>query len=549
MLRTVFLIINLLFLLPLPAQEEVIKSSKMNKPYSKLIHSVAFEFNNTLYFKGKMGKHPYPGLGYETQMTYGTEWILKYNLTFKSGIGFSLEAVKGTCNYEFMSRIDGDKHLVGWGQTFAGYFLDMLTIDRLGFNIKASYRYDVNRWLTILPEIGVQMLYYGPKNTSFISVPIYVNPDGTWSEGEPLQYMLYNNYRNKRHFIPDLTASFNFLFHTKNDPRHNFTVGLNTNICFIPRYYGGYSTTPPFNKGDCFFILKSSYMGFRFGYSYSSLPKPIHKTKEYRQKEPYSSFDLLNSVHSIGLSFSGGFSLNHKFKNITGILNKPSLSSMIVPELNLKYSCLIKKGWGVTVEVPLGVFQRMVFHGLSAPVISIDTVWSNGVVGWGTGNWTGIKTYYVGLALKAANLVNVHKNVMLQSEVGLKWLPFVTPAKQWLIDESVGEFVISDGTETEKLVYMNCMPSISAASYAIPDLALSFNVFVHGKNPAHNFVFGINGNISFMDRFHFKYQTTDVLPAHLQSSGEFGWRMSSFGFHIGYQWMTGKKKMPLVPTL
>ena len=36
---------------------------------------------------------------------------------------------------------------------------------------------------------------------------------------------------------------------------------------------------------------------------------------------------------------------------------------------------------------------------------------------------------------------------------------------------------------------------------------------------------------------------TDVLPENLQSSGEFGWRMSSIGFHIGYQWMIGTKKI------
>jgi hypothetical protein len=41
---------------------------------------------------------------------------------------------------------------------------------------------------------------------------------------------------------------------------------------------------------------------------------------------------------------------------------------------------------------------------------------------------------------------------------------------------------------------------------------------------------------------HFKYQTTKVLPEQLQSSGEFGWRMSAIGFHIGYQWMMEKSK-------
>jgi len=39
-----------------------------------------------------------------------------------------------------------------------------------------------------------------------------------------------------------------------------------------------------------------------------------------------------------------------------------------------------------------------------------------------TYNWTGIKTYYVGLALKAANLVSVHRNVMLQQENNYKFL-------------------------------------------------------------------------------------------------------------------------------
>ena len=542
MIKTAFLIINLLFPLLLPAQEVVTEGSKIHKPHSKIMHTVVFEFNNALYFKGKMTEHPYQDLGYETRMTYGTEWILKYNLTFKSGIGLSLEAVKGTCNYEFKSRYDGDKHLVGWGQTPFNYLMeDILTKDRLGFNIKMSYRYDINRWLAILPEIGVQMLYYMPITTGIATIPMYENPDGTWSEVDLLQYLHYDNDLNKRHFFPDLSTSFNFLFHKKNDPKHNFTVGLNTNICFISRYNGRYGATPPFEEPDCYFTLKSSYMGLRFGYSYSSFSKPIHKTKDYRQKEPYTSFDLHKSIHSIGLSFSGGFSINHKFKNAKGLL-KPGLLSYGVAELNLKYSCLIKKGWGLTVEIPFGIFQRMVFQGIGGGV-PIDTVWSNGVVGWGYGNETGIKTYYSGFSLKAANVVNVHRNVMLQSEVGVKWLPFIIPAKWWLIDESVGEFVISDGTETEKLVYMNCMPSISAASYAVPDLAFSFNVLVHGKNPVHNFVFGINGNISFMDRFHFKYQTTDVLPAHLQSSGEFGWRMSSIGFHIGYQWIAGKKRV------
>ena len=542
LLKLVLLIIHLLFLLRLPAQEAVTENSKVKKTYSKLIHSVAFEFNNTLYFKGKMTEHPYLDLGYETRMTYGTEWLLKYNLTFKSGFGISLEAVKGSCHYEFYSRFTKDKKITHWGFTPLGYIFNMLDVDRLGFNLKVSYRYDINPWLAILPEIGVQMLNYELKRTSISTAPIYVNPDGTLSEGDMIQYLQYDNASNKRNFFPDISTSFNFLFHKKNDPRHNFTIGLNTNFCFIPRYNGWYSVTPPFEEVDCNFTLKTNYVGLRFGYFYSSFPKPINKTKEYRKKEPTTRFDLQKPTHSIGLLFSGGFAVRYHTKNTKGLLRVDANSkhSEFVPELVLKYSYAIKKGWGITAELPFGFFQRWTYHSLFFYVPE-DTVWANGVIGSGINNFLEIKTYYLGFALKASNLVNVHRNISLHSEAGVKWLPFIIPAKWWDIDESVGEFVIFDGTETEKLVYMNCLPVISAASFAIPDLAFSFNVLVHGKNPANNFVFGINGNISFIDRFHFKYQTTDVLPAHLQSSGEFGWRMSSIGFHIGYQWMTGKK--------
>jgi len=314
---------------------------------------------------------------------------------------------------------------------------------------------------------------------------------------------------------------------------------LNMNLSPGIRYFGYYSVTPPFRTADNLFYLTSSYIGLRFGYSYSSFSKPVHKTKEYRKKEPYTVFDLQNPVHAVGLAVSFGGSLSPKFKNTKGIMQVFS-GSEFVPELTLKYSCAIKNGWGITAEIPFGFFVRTA----DAFIWDIpqDTVWSNGVVGSGYPNGTGINSFYLGFALKASHLANVHKNISLQSELGVKWLPFIRPAKLWEIDKSVGEFLITDGTETDRLVYMNCLPVISAKSYVVPDLAFSFSVLVHGKNPANNFVFGINGNISFLDRFHFKYQTTDVLPARLQSSGEFGWRMSSIGFHIGYQWLTGKKK-------
>lgn len=255
------------------------------------------------------------------------------------------------------------------------------------------------------------------------------------------------------------------------------------------------------------------------------------------KNKPHTSFDLQKPVHSIGFLWSENASfIEPKYKNRTGTIQIKDRSMYFSPKWTLKYSCAIKNGWGITAEIPFGVFDRYVRHGYIPKHIA-DTLpngWSEDY----TSNEITINTCYLGFSLKASHLANVHKNISLQSEVGLTWLPFLTPAKKAEFEESESEFVSYEG-----YVYMNCMPSISAASYAVPDLAFAFNVLVHGKNPSHNFVFGINGNISFMDRVHFKYQTTDVLPAHLQSSGEFGWRMSSIGFHVGYQWMTGKKKV------
>jgi len=537
--KIILLTVNLLFPLLLPAQEAVRENNIKKKPYSKIIHSFAFEFNNALYFKGQMTEHPYPNLGYQTRASYGTEWLLKYNLTFKSGFGISLEAVKGTCNYRFENRMDD---FTSRGETPMTYFFENFsTVNRLGCNIKATYRYDINDWLSILPELGLQLLHYKAYSSESTGSIHYEYPDGTYS-AVMLQYMEYSNEMFKNKFSPDLSASFNFLFHKKDDPRHNFTVGVNANIGFGIRYFGAYSVTPPFETSDCLFFLTSNYIGLRFGYSYSSFVKPPRKTKEYRQQEPYTLFDVQKPVHSIGFLLSGGGYLKPKFKNTSG-WEYPMVHGEFVPELTLKYTCNIRNGWGITAEIPFGFFSRKCTHGLMGTGILSDTVWSNGVVGQGHTNEIRIRSLYLGFSLKASYLAQVHKNISLQSEMGVKWLPFLVPANRWDIDKSMGEYYISDGTETEDLVYMNSLPVISAKSYIVPDLAVSFSVLVHGKNPANNFVFGLNANISFLDRFSFKYQTTDVLPEYLQSSGEFGWRMSSIGFHIGYQWMSGKKKI------
>ncbi|MDR2868178.1 MAG: hypothetical protein LBV46_01385, partial [Bacteroidales bacterium] len=354
-------------------------------------------------------------------------------------------------------------------------------------------------------------------------------------------YMDVNNDDCPRKFVPDLATGINFLFHSKNNPRHNFILGFNMNIGFIPRYKGYYSVTPPdFTKKDCAISYTSTYFGFNIGYEFRTFPKPIHKTKAYRKKQSYNSFDNTQPIHSFGFNFSNGVSIDPELKN-QGVVSLATIGSY-VPELVLKYSCAIRKGWGVTAEVPIGFFSRRYMVGFEGGVPS-DTVWANGVVGAGQPGFFEFKSPYIGLSLKASYLASIHKNMFIQPEVGIKFLPFIFSSKHWYIDEASGEQVIFDENATYGLVYMHCDPVISSASYFVPDITFALNFMVHGKNPQNNFVFGLNVNIGLMDRIHFVYKTTDVLPAYAQSSGEFGWRMSSIGFHIGYQFMKGKEKM------
>jgi len=81
-------------------------------------------------------------------------------------------------------------------------------------------------------------------------------------------------------------------------------------------------------------------------------------------------------------------------------------------------------------------------------------------------------------------------------------------------------------------------PTVSQKYYAVPDITLALNFMVHGKKPHHNFIFGINANIGFVDRWSWAYHTTEAIPSHLQSSGRYGWKSSYIGFHVGYQFMT-----------
>ena len=259
---------------------------------------------------------------------------------------------------------------------------------------------------------------------------------------------------------------------------------------------------------------------------------------------PFETFDFSKPVHSVALYFTSGFSFNVRMKDAQGEIS-PMSGMSFVPEFNIKYSLSIKNGLGFAVEIPIGSFKRTSHYYLGT-FIPEDTIWADGKAkGAGLPSSLGVRTPYVGLTLKFSYLAPIHKNMFIQPEVGIKFMPFVIPANRWGVDEVGADhvyYVDENGQSLTDVIWMKDKFSISQKNYAVPDITMAVNFMVHGKKPHHNFIFGINANIGLVDRFSSEYHTTDVIPPHLQSSGKYGWKSSYIGFHIGYQWMTGKKK-------
>jgi hypothetical protein len=74
----------------------------------------------------------------------------------------------------------------------------------------------------------------------------------------------------KSYSVPDITLAVNLLIHGKK-PQNNFIFGINANIGFMNRISFDYYTTnvlPEHLQSSGSYGLKSSYIGFHFGYQY-----------------------------------------------------------------------------------------------------------------------------------------------------------------------------------------------------------------------------------------------------------------------------------------
>jgi len=502
----------------LMSQTNIQEINNMSNPQKKVTHSFGFQFNNCLYDKGKFYDQTESELKLYPIYSYGSEFLFNYNFTHSSGYGFSIDLVAGDMAFGIKYKIYPlpiyfkiNDITLGWDDFILDYF---------GSNIKLSYRKRIHDNIFIKPELGLKLVWY---SSSFYKLGY-----------DTLIIFNANNYSCNLKFFPDITTAINFLFHSKQNPRNNFVLGLNANIGLTPRYKG-YYTLYPHTRIDGKVNYYSTYLGFHIGYEFIGLPKTFdHKAD--RKARNYEYFDSEKGIHTFGIVYNNGISLPTKLKDAKGNI-RPFFQTHYNPEINIKYNCTFRKTWGFSIDIPFGFYTRSAYSDLTG-ILPSDTVWANGTVGSKLEIF-GFQIPYYGLSVKASYLYQIHRNIFMQPELGIKFVPFIPQPDQF--SEEWG-FYIYDSTITNIIPYMVCSLKIDKRLYSVPDITSAINFYVHGKNPAHNFIFGVNANLCFVNRMAWTYHTTGNLAVKYTPSGRFNWKTSYIGFHIGYQFMYGKKK-------
>ena len=495
---------------------------------SKITHAFSIQYENCIAPKAKFDYLNDPERSYKPIVGYGQEWRLRYDLIFPAGFGIALELVEGNNGYRHeLAYSDGMKGRAGINDHM--WILNPFYFHYWGVNLKGTYIYSMGSRAFLQPELGLNFSFYPTFEADFI------NEDQLHDR---LYHLYFNNDACYRRFCPDLTMGINFLLHTKRDPRNNFVIGINANIGFVPRYKGWYSVRDPYteNVKDADITIGSTYVGFNLGYEFISVPK-LYDRKEFRKElEYYMSFNPEKTIHSFSATFNNAMAFYGQRSQQSRGPIAPSTSLSYTSELEIKYNVTFPKGWGLSVGVPIGIFRRVLYFDLHG-VVPSDTVWSNGAIGSSTseGEFHFISTYS-GITLKASYWRDIHRNVSIQPEIGIKILPLLHPVSHWDFDGDLRPKILSPENGTgEDIYYLEFEPEIQGRSYFIPQLTCAINFLVHGKRPHSNFIFGFNATIDFSKRMIVRYHSVPDFPSQYDSFGSISWDMSNIGLHIGYQ--------------
>ncbi len=509
--------------------------------FDKMLHSFSVQYNNCIHFPARFDYHCDPSLGWTSIPSYGNEYSLGYELIFKSGFGFGLDVTKGLVGLNAKSN---GQWPIRYSSNNALDYVNLLEVDYWSVKAKATYSRILTDRIMLNTAVGLSFPFYTPM---FIT---YERSFNNSIYDYTTDALFLNNNDCIRNWVPDLLLGVNFLFHTKRNPRNNFIVGCNFNAGFVPRYSGHFSLSGSVDQHDCDIKYGSSYFGINFGYSFIGFDKTFNRNK-YRQELDYSTFDFNKAVHIVSLQMNNGLAVGGKA--IWEGPVKPVINTAYSPSLSLKYSCLIRKGFGLSVSVPIGLFRSQGTISLQG-VVPSDTIWANGTVG-GNDSENGLSLVepYCGLSLQASYARQIHRNVFMQCDLGLS-------VQHLLNDHAFGTASVDENglvvfseemnacignpyelTAEERIPFAH--ENIQHHSYVdwFPNICGGISFAVHGKNPYHNFVFGLNFNVDYTTRYSYNYRTLQTFPEKYKSYGKIDFNMTTIGLHIGYQFMTGKQ--------
>ena len=517
------------------------------RPFSdKTIHSFTMQYNNAIRPKGHFNYHCDPSLGWAPLISYGNELSLGYQFTTKSGFGGSAELMSGIFGLRFLDKTSSTIWIDKDPEMSIGYFNPM-NVNYIGLKLKATYMQTLTDYLFANYNIGLSFPFYLPYFFEYTNYEdMFITPNSVLN---------FTNSSCHRKWMPDLSFGVDFLWHRKRNPRNNFIVGVNVNLGFVTRYKGYFSLETPFTQHDGDFAYGSSFVGFNFGYAFVGLPKTFNRKQHRKSMEP-TTFDFTKPIHAVSLQLNNGIAIGGKTIDKKGPIT-PKIDYSYTPELSLKYSCTFAKGFGFSIGIPFGYFFRKAHITLEG-VVPADTVWANGAVGWhDSDNIILALNRFSGFSIQASFLKPIHDKIMMQCELGLSVKPFVRSAQD--IDDDFGQIITyPDGSISINEYYIDCIYNPSdyttgiqfglsklhchQEGYWIPNLSGNVNFLLHGKNPSHNFVFGLSFNVDFAKRMSFVYGTIQSFPAKYQSSGRMLLNMTTIGLNIGYQFMAGKKQ-------
>lgn len=526
-------------------------SNKARKSsFNKVLHSFSLQYNNCIHFPGKFDFHCDPSQGWTPLWGYWNEYALGYEVISKSGFGFGIDLSKGLFGIRAKEQdITSKRSLSIYSFSTARDFLDPLDYDYWAVKMKATYSRILTDRIMLNAAIGFNIPFYLLDYVNFSYRSLTAN--------NIHEYYAHELYLDNKSCIckwmPDFLFGVNFLFHTKRNPRNNFIIGCNANVGFVPRFKGYFSLSEPFDRHDCDISYGSSYIGLNFGYSFIGFDKTFYR-RIHRLESEHQTFDFNKAVHAISVQYNNGLAVGGKVIDQTGPID-PIVSKTYSPDVKLKYSCLVRNGFGLSVSLPIGLFRCLESYSLVG-VVPYDTVWANGTVG---GNYSEdglfVNDPYAGLILQASYARQIHRNIYMQCDLGISFLPFFYGVDFGMsrIDEETGTIQFTDTmysaignleelNRNQQVIYAYALGMFHDKTNWIPNLSGDISFVVHGKNPCHNFVFGLNFNVDFTKRVTFDYQTVPTFPEKYKSSGQIFLNMTTIGLHIGYQFMTGKQK-------